>query len=122
MFEERYKALSSAEKKLFTSYVDELLFDSFIVRKKYDRVTGVSKISPTYLFIEKRIMDYYTADLSLATLQKSEQWKNLDAVKNKRVFYVDTGLWINNCSVFGKRKIMQQIEQSILDGVCPKTQ
>ena len=53
MFEERYKALSSAEKKLFTSYVDELLFDSFIVRKKYDRVTGVSKISPTYLFIEK---------------------------------------------------------------------
>ena len=51
MFEERYKALSSAEKKLFTSYVDELLFDSFIVRKKYDRVTGVSKISPTYLFI-----------------------------------------------------------------------
>lgn len=33
MFEERYKALSSAEKKLFTSYVDELLFDSFIVRK-----------------------------------------------------------------------------------------
>lgn len=78
--------------------------------------------NPTYLFIEKRIMDYYTADLSLATLQKSEQWKNLDAVKNKRVFYVDTGLWINNCSVFGKRKIMQQIEQSILDGVCPKTQ
>lgn len=78
--------------------------------------------NPTYLFIEKRIMDYYTADLSLATLQKSEQWKNLDAVKNKHVFYVDTGLWINNCSVFGKRKIMQQIEQSILDGVRPKTQ
>jgi ABC-type Fe3+-hydroxamate transport system substrate-binding protein len=77
--------------------------------------------NPTYLFIEKRIMDYYTADLSLATLQKSEQWANLDAVKNKRVFYVDTGLWINNCSVFGKRKIMQQIEQSIL-AVYPKTQ
>lgn len=77
--------------------------------------------NPTYLFIEKRIMDYYTADLSLATLQKSEQWATLDAVKNKRVFYVDTGLWINNCSVFGKRKIMQQIEQSIL-AVYPKTQ
>ena len=45
--------------------------------------------NPTYLFIEKRIMDYYTADLSLATLQKSEQWANLDAVKNKRVF-----MWI----------------------------
>ncbi|AVK86626.1 hypothetical protein C3943_25705 [Lysinibacillus sp. B2A1] len=78
--------------------------------------------NPTYLFIEKRIMDYYTADFSLATLQKSEQWANLDAVKNKRVFYVDTGLWINNCSVFGKRKIMQQIEQSIIDSDCPITQ
>lgn len=78
--------------------------------------------NPTYLFIEKRIMDYYTADLSLATLQKSEQWANLDAVKNKRVYYVDTGLWINNCSVFGKRKIMQQIDQSILDSVSSKTQ
>ena len=78
--------------------------------------------NPTYLFIEKRLMDYYTADLSLATLQKSEQWANLDAVKNKRVFFVDTGLWINNCSVFGKRKIMQQIEQSIIGSVCPITQ
>ncbi|WP_028543675.1 helix-turn-helix domain-containing protein [Paenibacillus taiwanensis] len=78
--------------------------------------------NPTYLFIEKRIMDYYTADLSLATLQKSGQWANLDAVKNKRVFYVDTGLWINNCSVFGKREIMKQIEQLIVDRVCPKTQ
>ncbi|KEK11469.1 hypothetical protein EP18_13040 [Lysinibacillus sphaericus] len=78
--------------------------------------------NPTYLFIEKRIMDYYTADLSLATLQNSEQWANLDAVKNNRVFYVDTGLWINNCSVFGKREIMQQIEQAILGSVCSRTQ
>ncbi|WP_107837947.1 helix-turn-helix domain-containing protein [Metasolibacillus meyeri] len=78
--------------------------------------------NPTYLFIEKRIMDYYTADLSLATLQESEQWTHLDAVKNKRVFYVDTGLWINNCSVYGKREIMQQIEQSILGSLHPKTQ
>ncbi|MGW9124145.1 AraC family transcriptional regulator [Paenibacillus chitinolyticus] len=82
----------------------------------------LEEANPTYLFIEKRIMDYYNADLSLSILQKSEQWANLDAVKNKRVFYVDTGLWINNCSVFGKRKIMQQIEQSILGGVYPETQ
>ena len=70
--------------------------------------------NPTYLFVEKRIMDYYSADLSLSKLQESEQWASLDAVRNKRVFYVDTGLWINNCSAFGKRKIMQQIEQAML--------
>lgn len=70
--------------------------------------------NPTYLFIEKRIMDYYSADHSLSRLQQSEQWGNLDAVKDQRVFYVDTGLWINNCSVFGKREVMKQIEEAIL--------
>lgn len=70
--------------------------------------------NPTYLFIEKRIMDYYSADANLTSLQKSKQWASLDAVKNKRVFYVDTGLWINSCSVFGKREIMRQIEHAFL--------
>lgn len=70
--------------------------------------------NPTYLFIEKRRMDYYSADHSLSKLQQSEQWGNLDAVRDQRVFYVDTGLWINNCSVFGKREVMKQIEEAIL--------
>lgn len=74
----------------------------------------LAEANPAYLFVEKRIMDYYSADLSLVNLQGSEQWGFLDAVTNNRVFYVDTGLWINNCSVFGKRKIMQQIEQAML--------
>ncbi|WP_391571226.1 AraC family transcriptional regulator [Cohnella sp.] len=82
----------------------------------------LEEANPAYLFIEKRVMDYYNADLSLSTLQQSKQWANLDAVKNKRVFYVDTGLWINNCSVFGKREIMRQIEQSILGGAYSTTQ
>lgn len=82
----------------------------------------LEEANPTYLFIEKRIMNYYNADLSLSTLQQSKQWANLDAVKKKRVFYVDTGLWINNCSVFGKKKIMQQIEQSMLGNAYPTTQ
>ncbi|WFR63750.1 ABC transporter substrate-binding protein [Paenibacillus amylolyticus] len=77
----------------------------------------LEEANPTYLFVEKRIMDYYSADLSLSKLQASQQWANLDAVKNQRVFYVDTGLWINNCSAFGKRKIIQQIEQAVLHGV-----
>ncbi|MCK6076682.1 helix-turn-helix domain-containing protein [Paenibacillus silvae] len=74
----------------------------------------LAEANPAYLFVEKRIMDYYSAGLSLVNLQGSEQWGFLDAVTNNRVFYVDTGLWINNCSVFGKRKIMQQIEQAML--------
>lgn len=75
--------------------------------------------NPTYLIIEKRIMDYYSADHSLFMLQQSEQWGNLDAVRNNKVIYVDTGLWINNCSVFGKREIMKQIEEAILNNGLP---
>lgn len=53
MFEPQYQALSGADKKLFTEYVNDLLFTCFIVRKKYDRATGMSKISQAYLFIER---------------------------------------------------------------------
>ncbi len=82
----------------------------------------LEEANPTYLFVEKRIMDYYNADRSLFTLQTSRQWANLDAVKNKRVLYVDTGLWINNCSVIGKRKMMEQIEQLIKGNECLRIQ
>lgn len=53
MFESQYQSLSNAEKRQFTDYVNDLLFQSFIVRKKYDRTVGLSKIQPVYLFIEK---------------------------------------------------------------------
>lgn len=82
----------------------------------------LEEANPTYLLIEKRIMEYYNADLSLSKLQTSEQWARLDAVKNNRVFYVDTGLWINNCSAYGKREIMQQIEQAMLGSDSSRTQ
>lgn len=82
----------------------------------------LEEANPDYLLVEKRSMDYYSADLSFAALQKSEQWAKLDAVKNKRVLYVDTALWINNCSVFGKRKMLGQIEPFIIGSTCPETQ
>ncbi|ETT54556.1 AraC family transcriptional regulator [Paenibacillus sp. FSL P4-0338] len=82
----------------------------------------LAEANPTYLFIEKRIMDYYSADLSLSKLQTSEKWAALDAVKNNRVIYVDTGLWINNCSAYGKRAILQQMEQAMLESGAPETQ
>lgn len=53
MFEPRFQALSTADRKLFTEYVNDLLFTCYIVRKRYDRTTGMSKISPAYLFIER---------------------------------------------------------------------
>lgn len=70
-------------------------------------------VNPAFLFVEQRTMEYFSSDDSMKKLKDSTQWHALDAVKNQRVCYVDTGLWINNCSAFGKPIILDKIEQFI---------
>lgn len=53
MFQEDYEKLTSGEQRQFEDAVNDLLYTCFIVRKSFDRATNVSKISPTYLFIER---------------------------------------------------------------------
>lgn len=53
MFEEKFSKLSSTDKKRFATYMNELMFTTFIVRKKFNRATGMLSTSDTYLFIEK---------------------------------------------------------------------
>ncbi|MEC1178655.1 helix-turn-helix domain-containing protein [Metasolibacillus meyeri] len=67
--------------------------------------------NPTFLLLEERIMDYFSSEESMKDLINSIQWNNLDAVKNNRTHYVDTSLWINNCGIFGKPIILQDLYQ-----------
>lgn len=53
MFQEDYEKLTRGERRQFEDAVNDLLYTCFIVRKSFDRATNVSKISPTYLFIER---------------------------------------------------------------------
>lgn len=53
MFQEYYEKLTRGEQRQFEDAVNDLLYTCFIVRKSFDRATNVSKISPTYLFIER---------------------------------------------------------------------
>ena len=53
MFQEDYEKLTRGEQRQFEYAVNDLLYTCFIVRKSFDRATNVSKISPTYLFIER---------------------------------------------------------------------
>lgn len=53
MFQEDYEKLTRCEQRQFEDAVNDLLYTCFIVRKSFDRATNVSKISPTYLFIER---------------------------------------------------------------------
>lgn len=53
MFQEDYEKLTRGEQRQFEDAVNDLLYTCFIVRKSFDRATNISKISPTYLFIER---------------------------------------------------------------------
>ena len=53
MFQEDYEKLTRGEQRQVEDAVNDLLYTCFIVRKSFDRATNVSKISPTYLFIER---------------------------------------------------------------------
>lgn len=53
MFQEDYEKLTRGEQRQFEDAVNDLLYTCFMVRKSFDRATNVSKISPTYLFIER---------------------------------------------------------------------
>lgn len=61
MFQEDFEKLSRGEQRQFEDAINDLLYTCFIVRKSFDRATNMSKISPTYLFIERHfnlINDY----------------------------------------------------------------
>lgn len=52
-FEEDFSKLTGGDKTQFRETVDNLLFHCFVVRKKYDRVTGMDRMSYDYTFIER---------------------------------------------------------------------
>lgn len=67
--------------------------------------------NPTFLLLEKRIMDYFSSEENMKNLLNSDQWNMLDAVKNNRILFVDTSLGLNNCGIFGKPIILQNLYQ-----------
>ncbi|MHA7964914.1 hypothetical protein ACX93W_12290 [Paenibacillus sp. CAU 1782] len=53
------------------------------------------ELNPDYIFLEKRTLKDYDASDSMTTLQESELWENLNAVKNNRVFPLITSDFID---------------------------
>lgn len=63
---------------------------------------------------EKRVMENFSADENVEKLMESSQWGNLKAVKDNRVFYIDTSLWVEGCGVVGQSIIIDQIVSSLM--------
>ncbi|MFC3749720.1 helix-turn-helix domain-containing protein [Paenibacillus sp. GCM10012306] len=74
----------------------------------------LSAADPAYLFVEKRRMEYFNAEENMEKLRESKQWKDLRAVKNNRVFYIDTSLWVDGCGVIGQSIIIDQVVSSLM--------
>ncbi len=71
--------------------------------------------NPDYLFVEKRVMENFSAEENMKKLMESSQWENVRAVKDHRVFYIDTSLWVDGSGVVGYTMIMDQIVSSLMD-------
>ncbi|WP_340018054.1 AraC family transcriptional regulator [Paenibacillus sp. FSL H3-0457] len=69
----------------------------------------LTQANPDYLFVEKRIMQHFSAEENMRKLWESPQWNELKAVKNNRVFYVDTHLWVDGHGITGHTLILNQI-------------
>lgn len=54
-------------------------------------------------------------ELLKSKLQKSPVWKELSAVKNKKVLYADYSTWMLGFGVVSQDKIMEQIQKNWLD-------
>jgi len=74
----------------------------------------LSAADPEYLFVEKRVMEHFSAEENMEKLRNTSYWTNLKAVKNNRVFYVDTSLWVDGCGIAGQTIIMDQIVSSLM--------
>ncbi|MEC0089566.1 helix-turn-helix domain-containing protein [Paenibacillus macquariensis] len=70
--------------------------------------------NPEYLFVEKRVMENFSADENMGRLMESDQWRNLKAVKNNHVSYIDTSLWVDGCGVNGQKIIIDQIVSNLI--------
>lgn len=70
--------------------------------------------NPDYLFVEQRIMENFNARENMHKLRETEQWKQLKAVRNQRVFYIHTSLWVDGCGVEGQSMILEQVVDSLL--------
>lgn len=72
-FSEEFEQLSTFDKNQFSKTVDSLLFHCFVVRKKYDRATGMDKINYDYTFLERHysLVESYLSYIGMA-LSKDE--------------------------------------------------
>lgn len=62
-------------------------------------------------------MQHFSAEENMKKLVESFQWNDLKAVKNNRVFLVDTRLWVDGRGIIGHQMILNEIVNSLVTNV-----
>jgi iron complex transport system substrate-binding protein len=95
-------------------YYKGLGFKAFAKMKDYGEISleGVSELNPDYIFLGEDFT--HSADVTLQELGQNPVWKNLRAVKNNKLFVVDTE--IMGPLAMGQYKGLEVIESIMKDG------
>jgi uncharacterized protein YneF (UPF0154 family) len=75
MFEEEFEKLTRGDQNQFRKVLSDLLYRCYIVRRSFDRASGMNKISADYLFIERHF-DLISDYLSFAGMELSKDDDN----------------------------------------------
>ncbi|GED71935.1 iron-uptake system-binding protein [Brevibacillus reuszeri] len=71
-------------------------------------------IKPDYIFVEKRMMENYDSSESLKELEENSLWKNMDAVKNNRVFPLKTNDYIQGQGPIGSSMLIDYLVEKLV--------
>ncbi|MHA7965440.1 helix-turn-helix domain-containing protein [Paenibacillus sp. CAU 1782] len=77
-------------------------------------IEALPAIDPHFIFLEDRVMDGNDTGLMREALMNHPGWRQLAAVRNNRVYRIDTSLWIG-CGPFGYPLVMEQIVAALSD-------
>lgn len=75
MFIEEYEKMSRGDKNLFSSALNDLLYQCFIVRQNYDRKSKMFRTDPDYNFIERyySVFEDYLSYMNMALSKNDDE-------------------------------------------------
>lgn len=72
------------------------------------------EIKPDYIFVEKRVLENYSSDESMKSLEDSPLWQSMEAVQNGRVFPLDTKDYAVGLGPIGTELLIDYIVEKLV--------
>ncbi|MFA6860805.1 MAG: DUF4194 domain-containing protein [Bacilli bacterium] len=113
MFIDDYNKMSRSDRALFSETVNDLLYQCFIVRKTFDKKSGMFRADPDYLFIER----HYSTFEDYLSYMDMQMTKNDD----DGVVFVSSGAERNHLRLDSVTTLIVYALRSFYEGAISKT-